>query len=74
MAKQRKRRLTAAEEFDIMILVLDKFLWVGLGIMLFGFLQLVNNNLSDGIGWIVSGAVVLLLMVVLVIKHYEIRP
>lgn len=57
-----------------MKLVLDKFLWIGLGILLFGFYDLVQNNISTGVSWIVAGTVVLVLFIVLILKHYEISP
>ena len=69
-----KRRLSQDQEFQIMKLVLDKFLWIGLGILLFGFWQLVQRDFANGVSWIVAGAVVLVILVVLIIKHYEINP
>lgn len=69
-----KKRLTSDQEFQIMKLVLDKFLWIGLGIMLFGFYQLVLNDIATGVSWVIAGAVVLVLFVILIIKHYEIAP
>ena len=68
-----KKRLTQDQEFQIMKLVMDKFLWIGLGIILFGFYQLVQGVITDGVSWIVAGAVVLMLFVILIIKHYEIN-
>ncbi|HME87555.1 MAG TPA: hypothetical protein VKE88_04025 [Candidatus Nanoarchaeia archaeon] len=69
-----KKRLTQDQEFQIMKLVLDKFLWIGLGIMLFGFYDLSQRTITSGISWILSGVVVLVLFVLLIIKHYEISP
>lgn len=69
-----KKHLTQDQEFQIMKLVLDKFLWIGLGILLFGFWQLTQSQVSAGVGWIVSGAVILLIFVAMIIKHYEIVP
>ena len=57
-----------------MKLVLDKFLWIGLGIVLFGFYQVVQGQISNGISWIVAGAIVLFLFIVLILGHYEINP
>jgi len=67
-----KKRLSQEQEFQILKLVFDKFLWIGIAIMLFGFWQLVAGDLANGIGWIVAGAIVLILMVILLVKHYEI--
>jgi len=74
MAKMKKR-LTQSEEFEIMKLVLDKFLWLGFGIMAFGFYVLMTNPtdaMLRGLGIMVAGAIVLVLFMVLLIKEYEI--
>ena len=67
-----KKRLSQQQEFDILKLVLDKFLWIGILIMLFGFYQLVQGLISEGVSWIVAGAFVLVLLIILILKHYEI--
>jgi len=77
MAKKRgdfnmKKRLSQSEEFEIMKLVLDKFLWLGFGIMAFGLYQLFTDSLKTGFTWIGVGVVVLILFVVLIVREYEI--
>ena len=67
-----KKRLTQDQEFQIMKLVLDKFLWIGLGVMIVGFVRLVQEQIADGIAWIVAGAFILVLFMILIVKHYEI--
>lgn len=70
-----KKRLTQSEEFEIMKLVLDKFLWLGFGIMAYGFYSLISGNvasMSYGISLLVAGVVVLILFVGLLVKEYEI--
>jgi hypothetical protein len=69
-----KKRLTSDQEFQIMKLVLDKFLWIGIGILLFGLYQLVIGQVANGISWIIAGAFVLILMIILIITKYEISP
>jgi len=69
-----KHRLTQDQEFQLLKLVLDKFLWIGLGIMLFGFYQLVQSQITSGVSWIVAGVIVLLLFIILLVKHYEVTP
>jgi hypothetical protein len=71
MAKQ-KRRLTQSEEFEILKLVLDKFLWLGFAIMAFGLFTIFKGSFADGITWIVVGAIVLILFMVIIVKEYEI--
>lgn len=69
-----KKQLTRSEEFDIMKLVLDKFLWFGFAIMAYGlFLSLQNPyaGFSQGLKFIVSGAIILILFMIIIVKEYE---
>ncbi|MDP7141261.1 MAG: hypothetical protein QF506_02765 [Candidatus Woesearchaeota archaeon] len=77
MAKKRgevsmKKRLSQSEEFEIMKLVLDKFLWLGFGIMGVGLYQMFASSFKTGLTWIVTGTVVLVLFMVLIVKEYEV--
>ena len=67
-----KKRLTPSEEFEIMKLVLDKFLWLGFGIMAFGLYKIAETGTSAGFTYIVIGAVLLLLFIALIVREYEI--
>jgi hypothetical protein len=67
-----KKKLTQAEEFEIMKLVLDKFLWLGFGIMIYGLYKMVTVSVSNGIGLLIAGAIVVVIFMVLIIKEYEI--
>ncbi|MBI2651775.1 hypothetical protein HYX01_04850 [Candidatus Woesearchaeota archaeon] len=67
-----KKRLTSQQEFEIMKLVLDKFLWLGFIIMGFGMYQMFTVSISNGFMWIVAGAALLLLFIILIVKEYEI--
>jgi hypothetical protein len=66
-----KKKLTQSEEFEIMKLVLDKFLWLGVGIMAYGIWVMFTSTLRDGIYYIIIGAAVLILFLILIIKEYE---
>lgn len=66
-----KKRLSEQQEFEIMKLVLDKFLWLGFILMAFGLYQTFANSLINGLIWIGSGIVLLILFVILIIKEYE---
>jgi len=66
-----KKRLTSQQEFEIMKLVLDKFLWLGFIIMGFGMYQMYSVNIPTGLMWIVSGAILLILFMILIVKEYE---
>ena len=70
-----KKRLTQAEEFEILKLVLDKFLWMGLAIMGFGFYILVTGQsqvILRGVSFLFAGAVILMIFMFLLIKEYEV--
>ena len=67
-----KKRLTQQQEFEIMKLVLDKFLWIGFIIMGFGMYQMYMTSISAGLMWIIVGAIVLLLFMILIVKEYEV--
>ena len=68
----KKTRLTEAQEFEVMLLVLDKFLWLGFGVMVFGLYKMLSQTIADGIYYIITGAVLLLLFMILIVKEYEI--
>jgi hypothetical protein len=67
-----KKKLTQSEEFQIMLLVLDKFLWLGFGIMGFGLYNLFMVSVTNGLLLVIAGAIVLLLFMILIVKEYEI--
>jgi hypothetical protein len=67
-----KRRLSEQQEFDIMKMVLDKFLWLGFGIMAYGLYQMFNATIPIGLSWMIAGAVILLLFTWIIVKQYEI--
>ncbi|RLE39307.1 hypothetical protein DRJ17_01140 [Candidatus Woesearchaeota archaeon] len=72
MAKNKKR-LTRQEEFDIMKLVLDKFLWLGFGVMVYGLYNiLTKGRVFEGFAYIVAGAIVLIIFMILIVREYEI--
>ena len=67
-----KRRLSEQQEFDIMKMVLDKFLWLGFGIMAYGLYQMYNATIPLGLSWMIAGAVILLIFTWIIVKEYEI--
>ena len=71
--ERKKRKLTQQQEFGIMKLVLDKFLWLGFGIMLFGLSELYSKtDLSNGIYLMLAGAVILVVFIAILVREYEI--
>ncbi len=67
-----KRKLTTDQEFDIMKLVLDKFLWLGFGIMTFGLYQLYTTTELSGFLVMVAGAAILMIFIWILVREYEI--
>jgi hypothetical protein len=68
-----KKRLSKSEEFEVMKLVLDKFLWLGFLVMGWGMYQsLTLSSFLAGIWYMIAGAVLLFLFVLLIVKEYEI--
>ena len=55
-----------------MKLVLDKFLWLGFGVMAFGLYKLFTDTFTTGITWVAVGAIVLVIFLVIIVKEYEI--
>ena len=65
--------MTDDQEFQIMKLVLDKFLWLGFIVMAWGMYTSINTmKVLPGLWYMVAGAVLLFLFVILIVKEYEI--
>lgn len=68
-----KKRLNDDQEFEIMKLVLDKFLWLGFGIMGAGiFVTLFSSQITKGLVTIGAGAVILIIFLIVIVREYEI--
>ena len=67
-----KKRLSEQQEFEIMKLVLDKFLWIGFIILSLGVYQMAAGSFADGLIWFCSGIIFLVLFIILIVKEYEI--
>lgn len=67
-----KKRMTEQQEFEIMKLVLDKFLWLGFGIIAFGVYKMLTVTIGEGLYYVVIGVALLILFMVLIIKEYEV--
>ncbi|PIZ51660.1 hypothetical protein COY27_03005 [Candidatus Woesearchaeota archaeon CG_4_10_14_0_2_um_filter_33_13] len=68
-----KKRLSEDQEFQIMKLVLDKFLWLGFIVMGWGMYQSLTSGIpASGLWYMLAGAVLLILFLVIIVKEYEI--
>ncbi len=71
--KKVKKRLTQDQEFQIMKLVLDKFLWLGFVVLGYAvYLGAILDSWGPAIAWGISGVVILVLFMILLVKEYEI--
>lgn len=68
-----KKHLSRQEEFDIMKLVLDKFLWLGVFIIGLGFYKIVNSttNFAYSFAILLAGVIVLIVFMIIVVREYE---
>lgn len=66
-----KRRLSEKEEFDIMKLVLDKFLWIGAALMGWGLFRSLMVSFTEGFWYIFTGALVMIAFAWVIIKEFE---
>lgn len=70
-----KKTLTQDQEFQVMLRVLDKFLWLGFAIMAYGMWLFFDHGLAEittALSVFITGAVVLVLFMVLIIKEYRV--
>lgn len=66
-----KRRLSEHEEFEIMKLVMDKFLWIGTALLGWGLFRSLAVDFTDGFWYILTGALVMLVFSWIIVKEFE---
>lgn len=66
-----KRRLSEQEEFEIMKLVFDKFLWLGAAFAGWGLYISIAQDFSEGIWYIVAGAAFMIIFAYIIIKEFD---
>jgi len=71
-----KKKLTQSEEFEILKLVLDKFLWFGLAIMGYGLYLFVSGATAEefpkAIGALIVGALILVVFMIILLREYQV--
>ena len=72
MARKMKKRMTEEQEFEIMKLVLDKFLWLGFIVMGWGMYQSLTQEITSGLWYMLAGAILLIIFLVVIVKEYEV--
>ena len=71
----KKKKLSQQQEFEIMKLVLDKFLWLGAIVMLYSMYLLFSEGWAvwqNALGVFVTGAILMIIFMILIVKEFEI--
>lgn len=69
----KKRKMTEDQEFQIMKLVLDKFLWLGFIVMGWGMYTAIKDMaILPGLWYMIAGAVLLFIFLIIIVKEYEV--
>jgi len=71
-SKKKKKKLTQQQEFEIMKLVLDKFLWLGTVLIGVAMYFMVRGDVQPNLPLLLSGVIVLVIFVILIVREYEI--
>ncbi|HYD03077.1 MAG TPA: hypothetical protein VEC16_02150 [Alphaproteobacteria bacterium] len=68
-----KKHLTRQEEFDILKIVIDKFLLLGVFLLAYGMFKIIESSTSIllGLSVMMGGVVVLIILTVILVKEYE---
>lgn len=67
-----KKHLTRQEEFDILKLVLDKFLLLGIFLLGYGLFKIVEGTgFVTGISVLIGGVFILTLITIILVREYE---
>lgn len=67
-----KRHLTKSEEFDVMKIVLDKFLLLGVFLLGYGLWKIIeSDSFLVGLSILLSGVVVMIIFTIILVKEYE---
>ena len=68
-----KKHLTRQEEFDILKIVIDKFLLLSVFFLAYGVYKIIESSTSILIGFSVmlGGVILLIIMTVILVREYE---
>jgi hypothetical protein len=69
--KHAKHRLSSSEEFEVMKLVLDKFLWLGIAFVGWGLFTVMTSDFTSGMYFIITGAIIFIIFAAFVVKEFE---
>jgi hypothetical protein len=68
-----KRHLTRQEEFDILKIVIDKFLLLGIFMLAYGLFKIVESstNMILGLAVMFGGVILLIILTMILVREYE---
>ncbi|MFC1697451.1 hypothetical protein ACFL1H_03910 [Nanoarchaeota archaeon] len=66
-----KKKLTRQEEFDIMKIVMDKFMWLSIVLIGIGIYNMVLAQIYNGAWFLGIGVVLMILFMIVTIQEYE---
>ena len=68
-----KKHLTRQEEFDILKIVIDKFLLLGVFLLAYGLYKIIESTSSIliGLSIMLGGVILLIILAVIFVKEYE---
>lgn len=68
-----KKHLTRQEEFDVLKLVIDKFLLLGTFMLAYGLWKIVESstNMLLGIAVMLGGVVLMIILAVILVREFE---
>lgn len=72
MAAKTKKKLTPEQEFEMMKLVLNKILWIGVVVILYGGYQMaVKADVLDSLLFMAAGVIIFIIFIAMLVKDYE---
>jgi hypothetical protein len=68
-----KKHLTRQEEFDILKIVIDKFLLLGVFLLALGLYKIIDasQEFTIGLTVILGGVVLLIILTIILVREYE---
>lgn len=69
--KHAKHRLSSSEEFEVMKIVLDKFLWLGTFFVGWGLYSVLTSDFMTGMYRILTGAIIFFVFAWMVVREFE---
>ncbi|HIH31261.1 TPA: hypothetical protein HA235_00990 [Candidatus Woesearchaeota archaeon] len=67
-----KKHLTRSEEFDILKLVIDKFLLLSIFLLGYGLFKIVeSSDFLSGLAVLIGGVLLMIILTIILVREYE---